>query len=228
MLEPAARMARSCVASVVPEPWLQRVRAYRRSDLFRREGVVFVHVPKAAGTSICQALYGRLLGHFSLADVMSACPAEVQALPRFSVARNPWDRLVSAWSYHVAATTKGGRIDDRAGRSRQAGGPECEAFERFVNESLAVGDVHELGGIFRPQSAYLLDSHLQASFDHLGRLETLSETEFWLSDTLGRTVSIARSNTTRHAHYKTYYTPQMRNLVGDIYAQDLALLGYDF
>jgi hypothetical protein len=228
VLEAATRLARDGLFHIVPEPPLQRLRAYRRSNVFRRTGVVFIHVPKAAGTSIAETVFGRFVGHFGVVDVLAACPPDVQALPRFSVVRNPWDRVVSAWTFARAGSGLGGSTTVRIHAARQYRVPAFERFDTFVSEWLAVRDVERLDGVFRPQSAYVTDATGELRLDHLGRLEQLAETEAWLSSVLGRKIEFGRANTSSHEHYRSYYTSETRRKVGEIYARDIALFGYEF
>ena len=90
------------MVDLVSESWLQRLRAWRRRNDFRKAGVVLIHVPRTAGTSLALELYGRFVGHFSLADLCAVSAPDVLALPRFAIVRNPWDRLVSAWAFAKA------------------------------------------------------------------------------------------------------------------------------
>lgn len=48
---------------LLPEELRAWILVQRRSPLWLRSGIVFVHIPKAAGTSFNQALYGRFMGH---------------------------------------------------------------------------------------------------------------------------------------------------------------------
>ncbi|WP_169978128.1 sulfotransferase family 2 domain-containing protein [Tautonia rosea] len=66
-----------------------------------RHHALFVHIPKAAGTSIVRSLFGceggrhMTLRHYSL--ISSA--QELKDAFKFTFVRNPWDRLYSAFSY---------------------------------------------------------------------------------------------------------------------------------
>jgi len=225
------------VVKFVPEPILNQVRAYRRSDAFRAAGVVMIHIPRAAGTSLSAELYGRFIGHFSVSELLAVAPADVAALPRFAVVRNPWDRLVSAWSFArrgfslvepagAASPIDAARI--RIRREEQYQVPEFESFERFVGEWLAPRDVHRLDGVFRPQVDYVHDPAEDLPLDFLGRFEQLDEAAVWLTETIGRPISLPRLNASERGAYRSHYTQELARLVGEIYAKDIAAFGYEF
>lgn len=221
-------IARSAVTAVVPEEPLQKVRAYRRTSNFREAGVVFVHVPKAAGTSLSDAIYGRIIGHFGIQDVLDRCPADVLALPRFAVVRNPWDRLVSAWAFARAGSGAGDGVKARIRNARQYRAPVFATFDSFIVEWLAHQDLNRLDPVFRPQTAYARAADGTMPFDHIGRVERLSETMAWLSERLGRNLELRRVNASDHKDYRSYYSDATKRLVTQLYAEDVEAFGYTF
>ena len=56
----------------------------------------------------------------------------------------------------------------------------------------------------------------------------MPETEQWLTTTLGRLVRLAHSNASEHADYRTYYTKETRNIVAEIYRDDIDRFGFQF
>ena len=218
------------MVDLVSESWLQRLRAWRRRNDFRKAGVVLIHVPRTAGTSLALELYGRFVGHFSLADLCAVSAPDVLALPRFAIVLNPWDRLVSAWAFAKAGGGSGGegagRVTIHHGEQYQV--PEFDTFERFVTEWLAVRELAALDGVFRPQIGYLRLADGTMPLQHLGRIEQIADTERWLGEVLGRPVALGRANSSERDDYRSYYTPALRDQVAQIYADDIAALGYDF
>jgi chondroitin 4-sulfotransferase 11 len=209
---------------------LRKIWAYRRRRHFRKAGVAMVHVPRSAGTSLSTMLYGTMLGHFTVQDLLSVSAADVLALPRFTVVRNPWSRAVSAWSF---ARNGGGLMEPGLPRVpiRQPELyriPAFASFNSFVNEWLAAKHLESLDVVFRQQSDYVLDQEGTLAFDHVGRFENLADTISWLSDRLGRDFALPHTNHGNAGGYRQHYTPQLRQLVAEIYAQDVELLGYDF
>lgn len=201
----------------------------RRARYWLEAGIVFIHVPKAAGTSFNEALYGRFMGHPHASDIRRWAPSEVRALPMFGVTRNPWDRLVSAWRF--ARQGRGVGDTYRAGmwKPEQYQVPEFETFERFVKGWLAVRDVNRTDGVFQPQSLFLCDRRGQLLADHVGRLDDLSPTLEFIAATTGKAPEIAHANRSGQAlNYRDQYTPDLVRLVGEIYRADVERFGYDF
>jgi hypothetical protein len=201
----------------------------RRAKYWRRAGIVFIHVPKAAGTSINEALYGRFIGHPHALDVRRWAPADIKALPSFSVVRNPWDRLVSAWRF--ARQGHGVGETYRAGMWQPARYqvPEFESFERFVREWLEPRDVRRLDGVFQPQSMFLCDRSGHILVDHVGQLEDLKPTYAFIAEHAGAAPAIGRANRSgQEFDYRTLYTPELAALVGEIYREDAERFGYRF
>lgn len=189
---------------------------------FLRAGVAFIHVPRTAGASVLAAVYkSNTIRHFSLDQLLLVAPSTFP-LPRFTIVRNPWDRAVSA--YHFAK--QGGGSDGlvRVYNPRRYHKPDCSTFDVFVREFLNSRDVWEADPVFKPQGYYVSDR----PFDHVGRFEQLGDTEAWLSGVLGREVKFGRSNTSQHSHYRDYYTPETRDIVGHLYRDDVARFGFDF
>jgi Sulfotransferase family len=213
----------------LPGPLRRALLVRRRARYWLEAGIVFIHVPKAAGTSFNEALYGRFMGHPRASDLRRWAPAAVNALPVFSVTRNPWDRLLSAYRFAKA----GGGIGEtyRAGmwRPHLYRGPAFESFERFVDEWLAPRDVTRLGGVFQPQGLFLCDRQGRLLVDHAGRLDDLGPTYAFIEAHVGPIAPLARANRSGETiDYRDHYSPRLAQRVGDIYRDDVERFGYDF
>lgn len=186
---------------------------------------MFIHVPKAAGTSVNLALYGRHMGHISAAEFARWAPEDVKCLPRFAVVRNPWDRLLSAYRFVRRGRGEGGAYQGAAYKPEQYRISECETFERFVLEWLSVRQIDDLAPVFRPQWRYVCDRDGRLLVDDLGRFERLDE--FFAE--VAPQVRLTRANTAGpKVDYRDFYTPEMIDLVGRIYAEDVRRFGYTF
>jgi len=212
-------------SNILPLSWFETVRAYRAQNDFRQAGVVFLHVPRAAGLSVGRTLYRRDIFHFTAAQMLRVLPADVLALPRFAIVRNPWDRTVSAYHFAKQGGVPGGAQMAHPERYR---GSDFATFEAFVKRYLARHDLRLIDGVFRPQSAYLILKDGTVPFDHIGSFERLTETEHWLSQILGHQIRLPKINGTHRREYRDYFTDETREIVGQLYHCDVSAFGFEF
>lgn len=199
---------------------------WRRRSHWRSAKIIFIHVPKAAGTSVAATLYGRSLGHYTAADARLFCPDLFKSLPSFAVTRNPWDRLVSA--YHFVR--QGGSQDAGVWRPEHYQGHAFRTFEAFVKEWLVEQDLRQADPVFQTQMHFVGDRNGQVLVDFVARTEQMEELERHLAEVLGREILIPRKNSSdRQREYRRYYSDaRTRQIVGDLYGADASRLGYDF
>ena len=221
------KVARELATQTLPDSLLERRRARRKADLFRQAGIVFVHVPKAAGTSVASELYGGHLGHFSVRDVVAASPNDVLSLPRFTIVRNSWERAVSAYEFVRAGKGAGG-LTAQVRDPRQYQTEDCATFERFIQKWLLERNIDELNPVFRSQVYYTRLRDGSVPFDHVGRVDRLRETELWVQDVLGEKVEFGRHNSVIRSPWRTYYSPKLVDIVGYIYREDIQQFGFSF
>lgn len=201
----------------------------RRSPDWLAAGVVFIHIPKAAGTSVSEALYGRFLGHLGASDVRRWGSRAVNALPFIAVARNPWDRLVSAYRFARRGTGIGGVRTGAIWRPEQYRVKECDRFDTFVRDWLLPRDPRRLDPVFQPQSPFVFASDGTSLVDYIGRFEDLGATFEFLHERFPHVQPIAQANRSGPAiDYRSFYSPQLVDLVGSIYAEDVRRFGYSF
>lgn len=117
----------------------------------------------------------------------------------FAFVRNPWDRMVSAWSHWT------------------------EQKIPFVSylENNGIGPAH-----FRyPQTTYLLGKDGEFLVNYVGRFESF-QTD--LVALLGSAVSVTHANMSSHAPYQTYYSPRLIQMVADRFITDIERFNYTF
>lgn len=223
------RAVTGIILGLMPKSARHRLIAMRRRPLFesfRKAGVVYIHVPRTAGTSISEAVFDSWIDHFALKGHLATMPAEVLALPRFTVVRNPWDRALSSWSFASAGTGLDSRIYVHHRHKYRTEG--FRTFERFVLEWLPEQDIDSCDPLFRLQSGLLTDESGALPFDHIGRFEDLALTQDWLSERLGRKIVLPHHNRSSHSSYRDCFTNEMRDSIARIYGEDVQRLGYDF
>lgn len=201
---------------------------YRRRSArkYRRAGIVFVHIPKAAGTSVCDSLYGGRVGHFTLSELRrpqgrSALPSGIEGLPSFSVVRDPLERLHSSYRYaRDGGGTEGGISPDPAYRSAS-----FRSFSAFLEEWLVHQELTSLDRVFWPQSRFVADAG-DGAVDFVGRVEDMDEVERWLRRNVSDELVIPHLNRARRARTSPSYREEDRRIVRDLYREDYDAFGY--
>ena len=138
---------------------------------FDRYHCCFVHVPKAAGTSLAHSLFGNPVYHDSLRNYsLFFDKREFRDYFKFTIVRNPWGRLYSTFSFLKAGGVN--RIDRGWADANLAG---IDDFETFVTQWLPRADVENSYIHFVPQYRFLRLQGDAPAVDFIGRFETLKE-----------------------------------------------------
>lgn len=187
---------------------------------------LFVHIPKTAGISLGQALFGCMTGgHMSMLDYQTAFEAaEIRRFFKFTFVRNPWDRVASAYYYLKA----GGRNDADRADAKKIVAPYRD-FEGFVMGYLAAGRPEQKH--FRPQYQFLCTSPWgPPKVDFIGRYERLEADFATVSERLGLENRLSWKNRTpiRPRDWRASYSDQTAEIVAQTYAKDIRLFGYTF
>lgn len=131
---------------------------------------------------------------------------------RFSIVRNPYGRLISAWRNKVLTCEPGHEfVHHKAPTFRQ--------FVEFLeNEDLGVANPH-----WRRQTDLLLQGAIP--YTHVGRAESINETEATLSAHLGRTVNFRRDNPGLPIGDASL-TDDLAARINALYSADFSVYGY--
>ena len=174
----------------LPREVVWAINCKRLAAEWRQANVIFVHVPKAAGTSVSTVLYGRHMGHLGARTIKKHAASEYNSLYKFALVRNPWDRLYSA--YHFAKVGGSEKVPMR--HPEQYTVPAFASFHAFVYEWLAGKDLTKLDFVFMPQSFFVLDESGKVLVDDVFKVEALAECKHALSERLGRAIEIPAIN----------------------------------
>lgn len=201
-------------------------RKYRKAavKLFQEQKVIFIHIPKAGGTSVAGQLFGKRAGHSTAIQFMDVLGKEVfQSLFSFSVVRNPYDRIVSA--YHYAR--QGGGTEGGIRHLPVYDSESFSSFGCFVKDWLIKQDILLSELIFRPQYQFICNDHNEIMLDWVGKIEKPTEIEAIILERLGRKIKIDKRNTSKRKDFQDYYTPELKELVYKVYQQDFEIFGYE-
>lgn len=209
------------VWQILPYKFRNQLDILRRCSVWRKYNSIFIHVPKAAGVSINNAIYGRPLGHFYAKDIQNLCPNTFDDIFTFSVVRHPVDRLYSAYSF----SRKGGTsIMGMHKRDYYINHPDFKTFERFVRSWLKKQDVSKIDGVFRPQYLYLFDDSKNLLIDKFYKLERIEWNFDEISKKIGKPFILDHHNKSDRKNIEI--SDELRETIYEIYKQDFELLGY--
>jgi hypothetical protein len=209
---------------------------------------IFVHIPKTAGTSVeavlgmhgvkkdiglvpyfnqeldHEHLYGGPLQHMTAQAIRTVLNNEsaFQSYFKFTVVRNPWDRLVSALAWTGQKWARGEELT-RADFEQQV----AEAYRLFVAATRA-GTPAALPNYLYPQCLFVLDDEQKLLVDFVAKYERLSADWRVIRARLGLTTELPLRMKSHHRDYREYYSAQTRAMVAEMYAPDIKLFAYEF
>jgi len=190
----------------------------------KKNKAIFVHIPKSAGTSIRESLFGGGGAHRTIAGFQSVLAPELFAeCFKFTFVRNPWDRLVSAFFYLKNQNMMSNQRWAKEHLSR------FQDFNTFVTQWLTRDNIWSFV-FFRPQYHFICCEGRQPAVDFIGYYENLVPDFTVICERIKSSAKLEEKNrnSRRGRDYREYYTDETRNLVAEIYAEDIELFGYNF
>tara|TARA_Y100001934_G_scaffold224326_1_gene268386 strand:+ start:82 stop:729 length:648 start_codon:yes stop_codon:yes gene_type:complete len=206
---------------------------------------IFIHIPKTGGTSIekyfniynenglrpnTNILHGHVpikfedneydplnvgglagynLQHLTSNEIKKLLTVQIyQKYFKFTFIRNPWDRMVSEykWAYYSLS------------------------FEDYINRILYVVEnrikLETKNAHFRPQIEYINND-----LDFIGRFENFNQDIEKVSSLIGLDFDIKKlphEKKTNRKHYKEYYNEQTKQIINNIYKEDIKQFDYEF
>jgi hypothetical protein len=146
-------------------------KARRRLELIDRTGILFIHVPKNAGTSISSALYGQDIGHASIRYYQRNAAELVAGLLSVAVIREPIERFLSAFVF----ARNGGTREKPVSLAFRCDCMRLVSVDAALDHIEAARSVYDLDYVFRPQIWYVTDRHGRLAVNWLLSFEKLGQ-----------------------------------------------------
>ena len=187
---------------------------------------IFIHMPKCAGNAVQQGLFGKIVfGHQTIRQYQIALPRAVyRDAWKFTVTRNPWERILSAWRFMKAGGFHAHDAEYFKENLRQ-----YTTFDHFVNDWLVHQDFNECGCVhFKPQLHYIRNFKGEIAMDHIVKLSDLECEYSHLRARLGGGELAVRNKTRgEDADWHGFYdNNETFENISKIYAEDIKELGY--
>ncbi len=187
--------------------------------MFKESETIFVHIPKTAGTSVSQALYGEQPWHHPIKLYAELDQEKYNQYFKFAFVRNPWDRLYSTFCYakKISHPVLRGPLSDIA---------KIESFEEFVLDWCTHKKINE-HFFLMPQFNYLTLDGETLAIDYVGYFENLENDFQHIAKKLNITVELPVTNQSKKKVNKgAVYTQEMREKVAELYHLDLLHFNY--
>jgi hypothetical protein len=220
--------------------------------IFHKYKVIFVHIPKTAGTTINDALgihelfpsnrslyeydanilYGIQedieLDHLTANDIHKQVSNNIwNTYFKCAFIRNPYDRMVSQYFYAIQYK------DYRMLNKR-----DFATFESFVNKLYELYKSNSLDKFkqieknhYISQYDYLYNSDNNCLVDFIGKFETFcTDVETFLNRTVQPQLKesfLKKKQSSKHETYDNYYTYDLKKKIYEIYKLDFITFGYD-
>ena len=177
---------------------------------------VFVHINKTGGTSVSRAL-GLRRRHRTARELQLEYGELWTKKFRFSIVRNPWDRVVSHYHYRVK-TNESGLADEQL------------AFRDWVILAYQENNPKycDKPKQFGAQWNWLIDESGNCIVDYIMRFENLEEDFNALCRRINRRASLPHLNSSDHADYRSYFDDETKEIIAGRFKVDLEKFGYEF
>ena len=165
---------------------------------------IFIHIPKTGGTSV-ETLFGNEKHNHDKREriIEKIGMPSWKSYLKFSIVRNPWDRMVSAYSYVKRPSP----------------------FKKWLDKDRT--DWFMLT-IAKPQLDWISENGT-LFVDYIIRFENYSEELQAVCDKLGKKLDIVpHTNKSQHKHYSFYYDEETIEIVRQMHKRDIDYFGYKF
>jgi len=193
---------------------------------------IFIHINKCGGCTINNILSGKFGGHNDAPTYMLKYPNKFNSYFKFTSVRNPWDRAVSFYHYHVK------RKWDLKWDWDATNAPAFAEFvkttssytkqkQESINQNTPWPCTHSKR--MSNQLDWITDENGNIIVDYIMRLENLQKDIDIVCDKIGiAKKQLPHINRSNHKHYTEYYDDETREIIAEKYARDIEYFGYKF
>ncbi len=192
--------------------------------IYKRRKIIFIHIPRTGGTSIAKSIFGRRCGHFYASEIAEKLGSEVfNNFVSFTITRNPYDRLISAYEF----LKQGGGKDGGVRFEEEFNLPAFNNFNSFVKDWLIYQNGENINLLFRPQYLFIYNHNGISLVKNIFKLEEPIALAGFLETSNFGSYTEERLNYSKRDTLENYYSPEMRDLVYEFYKIDFHLLNYN-
>ena len=210
-----------------------------------REKLIFIHIPKNAGTSIKKLLLseeelknpdllryddlnGNVWKHRTIYDIKKDNNKEYNSYRKFAIIRNPYDRMVSWYSYMGGYFANNDLLNTYKFNSKtndyeiiETKRPSIVGFKDFIKDELWIkgleAKIPRLKGLLKNQFEWVDDTVTILKHENL---------EEDLNNFFNKEIKLPLTNNTNHQDILTYYDQETLDIVYNKYKKDFDKYNY--
>lgn len=192
---------------------------------------IFIHVNKCGGTTIDVLFNKAHCGHKMILDYKKLHPQKFDPYFKFSFTRNPWDKMVSFYHYHIR------RGWDLNWDWDQSNAPNFQDFIKIINNYSKEKEVSIFPNPNASTARMRMSNHIEwmcdengnLLVDFIGKLENFQADFDYICDQIKMPrIELPHKNKSKHNHYAEYYDDETKSIVAERYAKDIEYFGYKF
>lgn len=200
------------------------------ATLLRDQNLVFIHIPKNGGTSVSHWLRENLGGekgtkkHSGMMHLAEEWPDVVNPTT-FAIIRNPWDRMISL--YHFQGRKLQSKLDRNKGKGDFR--IKYEKEMKYWNEGFESWLINcKDNGTYWFTYSYNQVVWMTPEPTYILRFETLENDFKIIQDITKCYEPLPITNSTEHKHYSEYYNAKTKDLVAELFKEDITRFNYEF
>jgi len=207
-----------------------KLEAMRYGDLYpyrrymTKNKCIFIHVPKAAGTSVLQALHGKNVhiqrDHCEIQAFRSACKPFYQSYYKFTFVRHPVDRIYSSYRYLLGGGNK--MNNNNLPKLLNEKYPNFNDFVKLYLDEDRIRTIF----LFRPQFTFFCNENFEPLVDFIGRYESINDDFEVVKDKLKLKRGLPLVNVSE-VKEKVDIDDEAKEKIYNLYKKDFEVLKYD-
>lgn len=204
---------------------------------FVKYNCLFLHIPKTGGTKICNNIIRICqeeeekeeeefikiyhpkddveFSHATVDVIKSLMPKEYDEAFKFTIVRNPYDKILSEFFYRKEYNYQKGFNKPK------------NKFNEFVNYLYKNFDtIMQMPHI---EKSHFIEQHKFTDANvTVFKFEKFNQIINFLNNKFNFKISNEKINHTDHEHFSMYYDPDSRNKIYELYKEDFLTFGYNF
>jgi hypothetical protein len=191
---------------------------FRRFYANRIANFILIHINKTGGSSIEKALGLPQQYHLTALEIKNKIrDKRWNKKFKFAFVRNPWDKVVSHYSYRYKRNVNNMKDDNID-------------FKKWVKLTYRDKNpkYYHNPKMYAPQMDWICNEKGEIIIDFVGRFEKLNDDFQKVCKIIRKNKELPHLRKSSHKHYSEYYDEETKKIIEKIFEKDIKEFGYKF